>query len=68
MRVAVTGAANNGVFRGAGAEAALARDVSAAAIGGRKVTERDRIADLHGTAAYRAKLGRVLTGRAVSAA
>ena len=68
VRVAVTGASNNGVFRWAEAEAALARDFSAGAIAGLKVSDRDMISDLHGTAAYRANLVKVLTGRAVSAA
>ena len=68
VRVAVTGASNNGVFRWAEAEAALARDFSAAAIAGLSVSSDDLIADLHGSAAYRANLVKVLTGRAVSAA
>ena len=68
VRVAVTGASNNGVFRWAEAETALSRDFSAAAVAGLKVSDRDMISDLHGTAAYRANLVKVLTGRAVSAA
>ena len=68
VRVAVTGASNNGVFRWAEAEAALARDFSAGAIAGLAASSADLIADLHGTAAYRANLVKVLTGRAVSAA
>ena len=68
VRVAVTGASNNGVFRWAEAEAALARDFSAGAIAGLTASSADLIADLHGTAAYRANLVKVLTGRAVSAA
>ena len=68
VRVAVTGASNNGVFRWKEAEAALSRDFSAAAIAGLKASSADLIADLHGTADYRANLIKVLTGRAVSAA
>ena len=68
VRVAVTGASNNGVFRWTEAEAALAKDFSAGAIAGLAVSSKDMIADLHGTAAYRANLVKVLTGRAVSAA
>ena len=68
VRVAVTGASNNGVFRWAEAETALAKDFSAGAIAGLKVSDKDMINDLHGTAAYRANLVKVLTGRAVSAA
>jgi len=68
VRVAVTGASNNGVFRWAEAEAALGRDFSAAALAGLAVDASDMISDLHGTAAYRANLVKVLTKRAVSAA
>lgn len=68
VRVAVTGASNNGVFRWSEAEAALSANFSAAAIAGLVVSSDDMIADMHGTAAYRANLVKVLTGRAVSAA
>lgn len=68
VRVAVTGASNNGVFRWTEAEAALSANFSAGAIAGLVVSSRDMIADMHGTAAYRANLVKVLTGRAVSAA
>jgi carbon-monoxide dehydrogenase medium subunit len=68
VRVAVTGASNNGVFRWTEAEAALSANFSAAAIAGLTASSDDLIADLHGTAAYRANLIKVLTGRAVSAA
>lgn len=68
VRVAVTGASNNGVFRWTEAEAALSANFSAGAIAGLVVASGDMIADMHGTAAYRANLVKVLTGRAVSAA
>ena len=68
VRVAVTGASNNGVFRWEEAEAALSADFSAAAIAGLTVSSDDMISDLHGSAAYRANLVKVLTGRAVTAA
>lgn len=68
VRVAVTGASNGGVFRWKEAEAALTADFSAGAIAGLAVNPSGMIADLHGTAAYRANLVKVLTGRAVSAA
>lgn len=68
VRVAVTGASNNGVFRWSEAEAALSANFSAAAIAGLVVASDDMIADMHGSAAYRANLVKVLTGRAVSAA
>ena len=68
VRVAVTGASNDGVFRWREAEAALSANFSAAAISGLTVDPRAMIADLHGSAAYRANLVKVLTGRAVTAA
>ncbi len=68
VRVAVTGASPNGVFRWAEAEQALSANFSAAAIAGLTVTAGDMISDLHGTSAYRANLVKVLTGRAVAAA
>jgi aerobic carbon-monoxide dehydrogenase medium subunit len=68
VRVAVTGASNDGVFRWKEAEAALSKDFSAGAIAGLTVDSSDFIADLHGTAAYRGNLVKVLTGRAVTAA
>ena len=67
-RVAVTGASNNGVFRWTDAEAALSADFSAGAIAGLTVDDSEMISDLHGSAAYRANLVKVLTGRAVAAA
>lgn len=68
VRVAVTGAAENGVFRWAEAEKALTDNFSASAIAGLSVPSKGMIGDLHGTPAYRANLVKVLTGRAVSAA
>ncbi len=68
VRVAVTGAAENGVFRWAEAEKALTDNFSASAIAGLNVPSKGMIGDLHGTPAYRANLVKVLTGRAVSAA
>ncbi len=68
VRVAVTGASENGVFRWAEAEAALSANFSAAAIANLSASSKGMISDLHGTPAYRANLVKVLTGRAVSAA
>lgn len=68
VRVAVTGASSDGVFRWAEAEAALNADFSAAALADLAVPGGDMIADLHGTADYRAHLVKVMTGRAVAAA
>ncbi len=68
VRVAVTGASNGGVFRWKAAEKALSADFSAAAIGGLSASADNLIADLHGSAVYRAHLIKVMTGRAVTAA
>ena len=68
VRVAVTGAASDGVFRWAEAEAALSGDFAAAALDGLAVPGNDMIADLHGSADYRAHLVKVMTKRAVAAA
>lgn len=68
VRVAITGASEGGVFRWSEAEAALGRDFAAGAVSGLKVAAGDMISDLHGSAAYRANLVRVMTGRAVQAA
>ena len=68
VRVAVTGASQNGVFRWTEAEKALSANFSASAIAGLTVDAGEMIADLHGTPAYRANLVKVLTGRAVAAA
>ena len=68
VRVAVTGASNDGVFRWSEAEEALSKDFSAAALAGLSVDHSDFISDLHGTPAYRGNLVKVLTARAVAAA
>ena len=68
VRVAVTGAGNDGVFRHEGMEAALSSDWSGAAAAGCDVDEGDMISDLHGDAAYRANLVKVMAKRAVEAA
>ncbi len=68
VRVAVTGASNEGVFRWSEAEAALSANFSATAVEGLTVDASGLIADLHGTPAYRANLVKVLTKRAVAAA
>ena len=68
VRVAVTGAASEGVFRWAEAEAALNAEFSKAAVEGLAVPTGTMISDLHGTGDYRAHLIKVMTGRAVAAA
>ena len=65
VRVAVTGASENGVFRWAEAEAALGENFSADSINGLNVDTSEMVSDLHGTKEYRANLVSVLTGRAV---
>ena len=68
VRVAVTGASNNGVFRWKAAEAALSANFSAGALAGLAASAADMISDLHGTAAYRAHLVGVTVKRAVAKA
>ena len=68
VRVAVTGASENGVFRWTEAEAALSANFSAGAVEGLTASADGLINDLHGDAAYRAHLIKVMTKRAVAAA
>lgn len=65
VRVAVTGAGANGVFRATELEARLAANWSASALTGASVPADGLNSDLHGSAAYRAALIPVLAGRAV---
>ena len=65
VRVAVTGAGASGVFRWKEAEAALAKNFSAAALSGLAVDQNECIADLHAGADYRAHLIGVMAKRAV---
>lgn len=62
-RVAVAGAGNDGVFRWPDAEAALDRG-EPDAIEGLALDEDGMLSDLHGSAAYRANLCRVMAKRA----
>lgn len=66
-RVAVTGAGDEGVFRHAGLEAALSANWSAEAVDGVDVSPDGLMSDIHGDAAYRANLIKVMTKRAVAA-
>jgi len=67
IRVAVTGAGENGVFRVSAIEHALAKDFTETAIGSVVIPPDGLFDDLHGTAAYRAHLIGVLARRAVAA-
>jgi carbon-monoxide dehydrogenase medium subunit len=68
VRVAITGASNEGVFRWSEAEAALGADFSEGALDGLSLSGDNMIADMHGSGAYRAHLAAVMTKRAVAAA
>ncbi|HLW89923.1 MAG TPA: xanthine dehydrogenase family protein subunit M [Roseiarcus sp.] len=68
VRVAVTGAGANGVFRASAVEAALASNFAPAAVAGVKVSADGLNTDIHADAAYRAHLIGVLAKRAVAAA
>jgi carbon-monoxide dehydrogenase medium subunit len=66
VRVAVTGAGDNGVYRHAGLEAALSADWSAASVDAVEVSADGLMSDLHGNAGYRANLIKVMTKRALA--
>lgn len=65
VRVAVTGAGSNGVFRHAAMEAALGSDWSSAAAQAVSTNAGDMMSDIHGSSEYRAHLVGVMAGRAV---
>lgn len=67
VRVAVTGASEEGVFRWSAAEEALTADFTPDAVAGLSVSADGMISDIHGSSAYRANLVKVLTKRAVAA-
>jgi carbon-monoxide dehydrogenase medium subunit len=67
VSVAVTGAGQDGVFRHAGLEAALAANWSADAIDAVEVSPEGLLSDIHGDAEYRANLIKVMAKRAVAA-
>jgi aerobic carbon-monoxide dehydrogenase medium subunit len=68
VRVAVTGAGSNGVFRVSAFEAALNANFSPAALDGVSVPASGLNSDLHADADYRAHLIGVMARRAVAAA
>ncbi len=65
VRVAVTGASEEGVYRWAEAEVALSANFHADAVADLLMSPDGMIDDLHGSAAYRAHLVKIMTGRAV---
>ncbi|MTI43962.1 carbon-monoxide dehydrogenase medium subunit [Roseibium hamelinense] len=68
VKVAVTGAGQDGVFRVAAMESALSSNWSADAVADISVSADDMMADIHGSAAYRANLVTVMAKRALEAA
>jgi carbon-monoxide dehydrogenase medium subunit len=68
VRVAVTGASEEGVFRWTEAEEALSSNFAPEAVEGLSVSGDGMISDLHGSGTYRAHLVGVMTKRAVAAA
>ena len=68
VRVAVTGASEDGVFRWTEAEKNLSKSFSPDVIDGLAVDPADMIADAHASQEYRAHLVGIMTKRAVSAA
>ena len=68
VRVAVTGAGSNGVFRVADFEAALEANFAPAALDGHSVPASGLNSDIHADAEYRAHLITVMAKRAVTAA
>jgi aerobic carbon-monoxide dehydrogenase medium subunit len=68
VRVAATGASQDGVMRVPAIEAALKANWSAAAIDGVTISADGLMSDIHGTSDYRANLIKVMAQRAVTAA
>src|ERR1700733_285733 len=66
VRVAATGASQNGVMRVPAIEAALKANWSAGAIDSVTVSDSGLLTDIHGTSAYRANLIKVMAQRAVT--
>ena len=66
VRVAATGASQNGVMRLPAIEAALKANWSPGALDSVKIAADGLLADIHGSAAYRANLIKVMAQRAVA--
>src|SRR6201996_18062 len=66
VRVAATGASQNGVMRVPAIEAALKANWSAAALDGVTISAAGLLSDIHGSADYRANLIKVMAQRAVA--
>ncbi|HEX5778998.1 MAG TPA: xanthine dehydrogenase family protein subunit M, partial [Xanthobacteraceae bacterium] len=68
VRVAVTGASEDGVFRAKDMEAALKKKFAATSVDGIKVPSKGIMSDIHADRDYRAHLVGVMAKRAVAAA
>jgi carbon-monoxide dehydrogenase medium subunit len=68
VRVAATGASQEGVMRVSAIEAALKANWSPGAIDSVKISASGLMSDIHGTSDYRANLIKVMAQRAVTAA
>src|SRR6201986_2889116 len=66
VRVAATGASQSGVMRVGAIESALKSNWSAAALDNVKISADGLLADIHGSAVYRANLIKVMAQRAVA--
>jgi len=68
VRVAVTGAGDDGVFRHTGLETAISADWTAKAVESVEVSPEGLMSDIHGAADYRANLIKVMTKKALASA
>jgi carbon-monoxide dehydrogenase medium subunit len=66
VRVAATGASQNGVMRVSAIEAALTANWSPAALDSVSISDAGLLTDIHGSSAYRANLIKVMAQRAVA--
>jgi carbon-monoxide dehydrogenase medium subunit len=68
VRVAVTGAGDEGVFRAKGMEAALTKSFVPASLDGLAIPASGLMSDMHASAEYRSSLITVMAKRAVAKA